>query len=139
MCIRDSYLPHARNDRAISATSPRGLSCVGRKSLPYWWDAVRHRFVDRLHDRVAQLFLPAFPAVARCLRDSIRLVAPAFGLAVRYRPAVSYTHLDVYKRQSRELCLLEDKDMGANYIRPPRKRNKASTPRQKARCQPLYS
>ena len=64
-----------------------GLSCLGRESLPYQSDAVQHQLVVRLHDRVAQLFLPAFRAIARHLPDSIRLVAQALGLAVRSGPA----------------------------------------------------
>ena len=86
--IDQSFLG-ARNDLAISATSPKGLNCLGREFLPYLRDGIRHCFVDWQHDRVAQLFLPAFRAIARHLPSSIRLLALAFGRAVRPCPAAA--------------------------------------------------
>ena len=78
-----------RNDLAISATSPKGLSCLEREFLPYRRDGIRHCFVVWQNDRVAQLFLPAFRAIAQHLPSSIRLLALVFGRAVRSGPAAA--------------------------------------------------
>ena len=95
----DQSSPDARNDLAISATSPKGLNCLGREFLSYRRDGIRHCFVDWQNDRVAQLFLPAFRAIARHLPGSIRLLALAFGRAVRSGPAAAI-QIGQWKREA---------------------------------------